>query len=64
MAGPFETTGPVGAVAPGPGSRVSAMTTPGATGGPAAVNDAVPDPPTVKSPRATGTLSGPMAHVV
>ena len=30
---PFETTGPVGAVAPGPGSRVSAMTMPGATGG-------------------------------
>ena len=27
-----------------PGSRVSAMTTPGATGGPAAVNDAVPRP--------------------
>ena len=50
-------TGGVGTVVPGPFSRVSASTMPGAVGSRLALNAAVPLRSTVKLPIATGTLS-------
>src|SRR5207253_296848 len=61
VATPFDTIGKVGAVAPGPGSRVRAIVAP-VVGVARAVNEAVPVAVTWKPPIGTGPAPGAMAQ--
>lgn len=54
--------GSVGVVAPGPGSSVSATTTPSPIDVWTVLKDAEPLPPTAKWPIGTGAPSAPISH--